>query len=344
MLKRLITIVWAGVIFGSIFSSDILADTFEKLTPQKIPLDQIVPSSRTPLTGDKGFCLIQSDNGTPPAYLFGSFQAGDGFASYMDPAKCGLPDPYPFKITDVHFYLYNNPPDSTWPVQIQVNIRDLLTQGNKCDGPGNLLCFETFIIPIDSSYDSLGRLMNLTIDSLCCVYSPFFLEIIYPGEADSAYPSLLMTDATDRPDTCDVWFYFQQYYYEWLDTLLWTPPAPGYPIMRITGDTRFTAVEEEEETGITPRNFALHQSYPNPFNNQTVIKYDLVKPCQVTLTIYNILGQKVNTLVNQRQEVGPKIISWDGKDEKGKDLATGIYFYQLKAGDLTQTKRMVLLK
>jgi len=106
-----------------------------------------------------------------------------------------------------------------------------------------------------------------------------------------------------------------------------------------------TSVEEEQEgSATTPKDFELYQSYPNPFNNQTIIKYNLLKSCQVTLTIYNILGQKVKTLVNQRQETGSRSISWDGKDEKGKDLAGGIYFYQLKAGEVTQTKRMVLLK
>lgn len=104
------------------------------------------------------------------------------------------------------------------------------------------------------------------------------------------------------------------------------------------------AVEEEEEGSITPKDFELYQSYPNPFNNQTIIKYDLLKSCQVTLTIYNILGQKVKTLVKERQSAGSKTVSWDGKDEKNKDLASGIYFYQLKAGEVTQTKRMVLLK
>jgi flagellar hook assembly protein FlgD len=62
------------------------------------------------------------------------------------------------------------------------------------------------------------------------------------------------------------------------------------------------------------------------------------------LTIYNILGQKVKTLFEGYQEAGFKIVNWDGKDERGKDLASGIYFYQLKAGEVTQTKRMVLLK
>jgi len=105
-----------------------------------------------------------------------------------------------------------------------------------------------------------------------------------------------------------------------------------------------TGVEEEEESAITPKDFKLYQSYPNPFNNQTVIKYNLRKSCQVTLSIFNILGQKVKTLVNEDQEAGPKIVNWDGKNEKGEGVASGIYFYQLKAGEVTQTRRMVLLK
>ncbi len=106
-----------------------------------------------------------------------------------------------------------------------------------------------------------------------------------------------------------------------------------------------TAVEDEgEESGMVPESFELYQSYPNPFNSQTVIKYDLLKSCQVTLSIYNILGQKVRTLVSELQEPGPKSLNWNGKDEKGRDLASGIYFYQLKAGEVTRTRRMVLLK
>jgi hypothetical protein len=339
MLKKLTMIILMGVIFWSILSSNILADTFEKLTPTKIPLEQIVPSSPMPLADDKGFCLIQSDNDSI-AYFFGDFQAGDGCASYMDPlAKCGLPDPYPFKITDVHFYLLDTL--SNWPVEIQVNIKDL-NQGNKCNGPGDSLYSEDFTIPKDSSINSLLRPMNLTIASPCTVYSPFFLEIKYTGVTNPPYPSLLLTDETTNPtDTCDAWFY-REGYYEWY--LTWTPPIPGYPIMRITGYTNSSVVEEEEEGSTTPKDFELYQSYPNPFNNETIIKYDLLKSSQVSLSIYNLLGQKVKTLVNQRQEAGPKIIGWDGKDEKGKDLATGIYFYQLKTGEVTQTKRMVLLK
>ena len=691
MLRKLTIVILAGVVFCGIFASNMVAETFEKLTPQKIPLDQIVPSSPTPLTGDKGFCLIQSDDNNVVSF-FGDFHAGDGFALYMDPAQCGLPDPYPFKITDVHFYLYS-PEGYIWPVQIQVIIRDL-DRGEKCNGPGDSLCSQIYTIDSLSAHPNL---IQLDLDSLCCVYSPFFLEIIYTGQTDPPYPSLVMTDESTNPaDTCDAWVWYfdegQHWYFEWYN--FWGEP-PGYPVMRITGYTqqchpescwywkdstenspsgmpdfdqnqdqwvaycgptavanclwwydavpegwtppqlidtlaryfetnpdfgtdvyvmqagleqyfqdhgfalqestfvmpdfyemedslkrcqdiilllgfwwyeedpnqqfirgdvnedgivnaadltecvtggpfscddaadvnddgilslddcaylsafldqggpappppfpacgtdptedelgcasfppcpgeghwwresghfvtmagvcsdslkiaisdpdndgavggapgrvrppehpqpggygptlhndptfvsqdmytstldpklpsdgnpfweinypwppvkysginvpdkfravtkpapkgatlyatevefavmicpKTTGVEEEGETAITPQDFELYQSYPNPFNNQTIIKYNLLKSCQVTLTIYNILGQKVKTLVKGYQEAGPKTMNWDGKDDKGKDLASGIYFYQLKAGKLTQTKRMVLLK
>ena len=234
MLRKLMIVILAGVVFCGFFSSNIVAETFEKITPEKIPLDQIVPSSPTHPSGDKGFCLIQSDNDIP-AYYFATFEAGDGFALYMDPAKCGLPDPYPFKITDVHFYLYEA--SSTWPVEIQVNIRDLI-EGDKYNGPGDSLCSQIYTIDSLSAYPNL---IQLDLDSLCCVYNPFFLEIIYTGGTSSPYPSLTMTDETTNPtDTCDAWVWYfledQHYYFEWSD--FWKPPPTGYPIMRITGYTQ----------------------------------------------------------------------------------------------------------
>ena len=610
MIRKLTMLILAGVFLCGIFTSNVPAQGFDKLTPQKIPADQIVPSSPQSLGGGKGFCLIQSDDGNA-SWFYAYFHPGDGIASYMDPAECGLPDPYPFKITDVHFFLYDFE-DAVWPVEIQVNIRDLEFEG-ECHYPGDILCSQTYTVDDDSSYPDM---MHLDMDSLCCLYDPFFLEITYTGQSDSAYPSFLMTDVDNQPDTCEawVWFffeepqYYQHYYFEWSD--FWAPPPSGYPVMRITGYTqqchpescwywkdstenspsgmpdfdqyqfgppdslalcgpaavanclwwfdavppgmedpgdlirllsdyfktdpafgtwvdsiqagleeyfldfefalqestfekpnfhemedslkrsqdiilllgfywsedgvqwyregghfvtmagvcsdslkiavsdpagdgavegapgRFkpeqhprsgeydatlhndptyvshdmydsdlapdppspgnphweinypysgprysgmnvpekfkaitrpapkgvqfvatevefaimicpipTAVEDQgEESAITPKDFDLYQSYPNPFNAQTVIKYDLLKPCRVTLAIYNILGQKMRTLVDGRQEAGTKTSNWDGKDQKGRDLASGIYFYQLEAGEVTQTKRMVLLK
>jgi len=97
---------------------------------------------------------------------------------------------------------------------------------------------------------------------------------------------------------------------------------------------------EGTETGANlPKAFSLSQNYPNPFNPITRVKYELPVDCRVRLEIYNILGQRVATLVNRAEKAGYKMVSWDAQD-----LASGIYFYRLKAGDFTAIKKMVLLK
>ena len=93
-----------------------------------------------------------------------------------------------------------------------------------------------------------------------------------------------------------------------------------------------------------PNTFVLNQNYPNPFNPITEIVYHLPYKCEVNLRIYNVLGQLVKTLVNEEQETGKYKMQWDGTDEIGKVLSSGIYFYRLEAGDFNQVKRMILLK
>ncbi len=99
----------------------------------------------------------------------------------------------------------------------------------------------------------------------------------------------------------------------------------------------------EKETKL-PVNFVLEQNTPNPFNASTVINYALPKDSKVTLEITNVLGQRVRLLVNERQTAGYKTVKWDGKDKNGNEVASGVYFYQLKAGDYNAKKRMILLK
>jgi hypothetical protein len=103
-----------------------------------------------------------------------------------------------------------------------------------------------------------------------------------------------------------------------------------------------TWVEQEQDA--SPATFELLQSYPNPFNNQTMIGYRLSTPSRVSLTIYNVLGQKVRTLVSDKMQHGMVSVAWDGKDDQGKDLSSGIYFYRLQSDQFSETKRMVLLK
>jgi hypothetical protein len=90
--------------------------------------------------------------------------------------------------------------------------------------------------------------------------------------------------------------------------------------------------------------FSLSDNYPNPFNPETEISFSLPERNQVSLVIYNILGKKVKTLVNGEMEAGTHTVSWNGKDEAGNQVASGIYFYKLSAGELTATKKMVLTK
>ncbi|MCK4224900.1 MAG: right-handed parallel beta-helix repeat-containing protein [candidate division Zixibacteria bacterium] len=93
-----------------------------------------------------------------------------------------------------------------------------------------------------------------------------------------------------------------------------------------------------------PEKFALSQNHPNPFNPQTVIQYALPHDCEVQITIYNILGQKVRTLVDEHQDAGYKRVKWDSRNERGEEIASGIYFYKIQAGEFTQSKKMVILK
>jgi hypothetical protein len=95
-------------------------------------------------------------------------------------------------------------------------------------------------------------------------------------------------------------------------------------------------------------NFRLFQNYPNPFNSATSIQYTVASsqshPIHTTLKIYNILGREVRELVNTRQSPGNYTVSWDGKNNQGKQVGSGIYFYQIKTGNFTETKKLVLIK
>jgi hypothetical protein len=100
---------------------------------------------------------------------------------------------------------------------------------------------------------------------------------------------------------------------------------------------------EEEEIGL-PRKFALLQNYPNPFNPETNISFELPKEASVSLRIYNISGQLVRHLVDDRRQAGRYNVIWRGDDERGRSVPSGVYFYEIRAADYVARKRMVLLK
>ena len=100
----------------------------------------------------------------------------------------------------------------------------------------------------------------------------------------------------------------------------------------------------EAEIPEAPKAFALHQNVPNPFNPATTIRFDLPRAAYVRLNIYDVSGRLIRTLMDAKMEPGIKEIAWDGKDSKGQETTSGVYFYRLTAGSFTATKKMVLLK
>ncbi|MFC2075694.1 aryl-sulfate sulfotransferase [candidate division KSB1 bacterium] len=98
------------------------------------------------------------------------------------------------------------------------------------------------------------------------------------------------------------------------------------------------------ETAGRPEKLTLRQNYPNPFNPETNITFELPDRWEVELRIYNIRGRLVKNLLRRKLEAGNHSVRWDGRDDLGKEVASGIYFYELRAGNHVMRKRMVLLK
>jgi hypothetical protein len=139
------------------------------------------------------------------------------------------------------------------------------------------------------------------------------------------------------------------YYYSWLNSS-WTQSDGslifhdsskksfgffGYKIT-VSYKTSITSVTNEK---VTPISYSLAQNYPNPFNPTTTINYQIPQSGFVSITLYDILGKEITTLVNEVQSAGSYLVNFDGKN-----LQSGIYFYSIQAGDFVETKKMLLLK
>lgn len=173
------------------------------------------------------------------------------------------------------------------------------------------------------------------------VFAVFFFPVLTPGDAsDGPIAKVYFTTGPtwDPAQACEV------------DTTLW-PPITKYAFADETGSNEFYPIfvrgaldVKEVNTPTKPTVFSLSQNYPNPFNPKTIIRFALPKDSWVKLEVYNVLGQRVKTLVDEELTPGIKEVEWDGKDHNGFEVASGIYFYKIEANDFSDIKKMVMLK
>ncbi len=125
------------------------------------------------------------------------------------------------------------------------------------------------------------------------------------------------------PDGSDTWQYF-------------TSPTPG--------KSNATSDVADQRNVVNATSFRLHQNYPNPFNPETMIAYELPYSSPLTLTIFNLQGKEIRTLVNANVSAGVHNVKWDGRDNSRQMVASGVYLYRISADDFQQTRKMLLMK
>ncbi len=123
-----------------------------------------------------------------------------------------------------------------------------------------------------------------------------------------------------------------------------TISSEGFYSPEEIGVTLDLAEAGDEIPALPPETFALIGNYPNPFNSTTMIQYDVANATRITMTIYNLLGQEVHTLLDGFMEAGSHSVYWDGRNSSGADLSTGIYIIQMQAEGRLFTGKSMLIR
>lgn len=165
-------------------------------------------------------------------------------------------------------------------------------------------------------------------------------DYVYLGTADG----LLVADVSNPtlPQPLEWFSEFDEFPYNIYirdETMYIAGGGDGVYILR---NNLLTSIASNPAT--RPVGFHLAQNYPNPFNPETVISYQLSVVNDVTVTVYDLLGRKVRTLADRRQSAGQYSVAWDGRDDAGKPVAGGVYFFQLQAGELRAVRKGILVK
>ena len=176
------------------------------------------------------------------------------------------------------------------------------------EGNQCLNCHRSNMILAHENFEALGHVM---IND--------FMPPYQPGALPNDYNELIQCwiNGPENTDDCD-----------------WIIPPGG------DCETQVLSIQNNH----TSKSFLLHQNYPNPFNPITILRYQLPKDELVNITVYDILGNVINQLVNEVQNSGSKSIQWNATNNQGQPVSAGVYLYSIEVGNYKQTKKMILLK
>ena len=185
------------------------------------------------------------------------------------------------------------------------------------------------------SLDEVNGLWDIQLrvkDEKGPVLISFLMDGVFPVEHDIVLVNMLTREITSIEETPSITF--EQ---NWNN-------LPFYPFKIIAGTPEYVSSMTQEILSQLPEKFSLYQNYPNPFNPTTTIRFDIPEPSHISLKVYNLMGQEVRTLTNEWLPTGSHRLIWNGTDQRGIPVSTGVYIYRLQAQNFQKTRKMVLLK
>lgn len=196
-----------------------------------------------------------------------------------------------------------------------------------------------------SAIDTSGNLTSFSFPSPVTVGDNFFCSVVLSQTMGDTIGMITTVDSctAGANTSANAWELFG-------DGRTWAPFDAASSWGLVVDLAIFAILEGPPNTSVDetsdqiPTSFGLDQNYPNPFNPSTTIQFDLPRQSEVTLSIYNINGQLVRTVLDGKFNAGRHSVLWDGRDERGRQATTGFYVTRMKAGEFVQSTKMLLIK
>jgi hypothetical protein len=195
-----------------------------------------------------------------------------------------------------------------------------------------------------SAQTAIVYLKDFLVDQKYYIYS---LTGKVVGDENEQFPQAVCVNNV-KPDTLrwgpqDSLVYIKAYAYPIGDEIKFSVPGRSVQFILVENGENILAVNDKKPAGVADQ-FVLYQNYPNPFNPVTKIHYSVNKVEHVSIKVYNMLGQLISILVEQKQAPGKYWVEWNGRNSQGHRVGSGVYFCQMKAGSFSQSYKMILVK